>query len=686
MTIDIFEEWCKKIDMMPLTGDALQQKVERLILTDGKDCIRPYVMMRLLIAMKVSQIYDHKSYKEGIEVIEVLLYFGCLQKSKRLVPFSEVERWRQAIGYLKYMRYRTPQGNFMPSPDLADLYLSAYNILKPCNTKLSCHISGYETNNHDNKCFDIQIRGIEKICKTIEDNVREIGGKRFIETLLSKLSYDDAIGRFLLVHAGINRPKPEIELEIPYGWILNLGMKYINLEGKKDDKLTKQTIRLMQAVGFVYTPVQRLSIWDDVFARYQDPLLLLGDLIVRHSIFSLQQSSVAFVKSFVHFLKDRVGELLKREKIALPFSLDDYIVMMEEEMSLSRPHQFVYISKHRFCKGLANSSRLALINEVSLRANAVNKDFAQIDDFANSNCQDHPFLEKSNCVLILPTSIGTYGWIESLLRIVRCRYPDIDKKVGSFVEEYVKEQFAQKDISNICGKYKVKIDGKTIDGECDHVVESSNNLLFIEDKKKPLTRFAQKGILYQVIIDIGGIFLNSQQQCMTHAAALSKAGMLLLNDYGTTNELRWKGKNLHLITLSLQDYGPIQSGVLLENLLRCFIGHEVHIDFSSLPSTMFNKKERDEIKSKLDELNRHIRKMTNAYKNLCNIKRWHAGVFTSHFFSLEQMFFIINNAKGNEDFCTAIERIGQVTFGTQDFFTEWRKLNKTSKKNKLWIY
>lgn len=76
-------------------------------------------------------------------------------------------------------------------------------------------------------------------------------------------------------------------------------------------------------------------------------------------------------------------------------------------------------------------------------------------------------------IYAMPATIGSWGWFEALLTVVRNqekddKQKDIDKEVGKLIEYYINEKLDEKGITHCCGDYI-----PPAEGEADLVVEST---------------------------------------------------------------------------------------------------------------------------------------------------------------------------------------------------------------------
>lgn len=104
--------------------------------------------------------------------------------------------------------------------------------------------------------------------------------------------------------------------------------------------------------------------------------------------------------------------------------------------------------------------------------------------------------------------------------------------------------------------------------ERDAGVETDQYVIFLEIKKKPLTRRAQAGSDAHVLLDLANSLLAAQVQAGWHEVRSQKQGFIELSHAGTKTRLELKGRNVERIAVSLMQFGGFQDRVLLKQFLE----------------------------------------------------------------------------------------------------------------------
>lgn len=165
--------------------------------------------------------------------------------------------------------------------------------------------------------------------------VRECGGRRFINKLLSQLEYLEPEGRFLTDMNG-NSPNPkDVVIVKPYNYLINLALANINADGGSNseaEKAFKDALSLATDFCFLKFPVQSFgNVWGDIFHRDRDTVAFFKDLVCKESIFGLTQHSAWFTKMFcerILMYMRNTGRMLENG-----YSFDEYERLMNYVLS-----------------------------------------------------------------------------------------------------------------------------------------------------------------------------------------------------------------------------------------------------------------------------------------------------------------------------------------------------------------
>jgi hypothetical protein len=111
------------------------------------------------------------------------------------------------------------------------------------------------------------------------------------------------------------------------------------------------------------------------------------------------------------------------------------------------------------------------------------------------------------------------------------------------------------------------------DLECDAAFESDEAIVFVEAKKKGLTRRSLSGEPEKILLDISASILAAHAQVARHELALRSNGSLTFND-GCV--LALNGRKVIRIALTLLDLGSFQDKTVLGKMIHRLMGARLH--------------------------------------------------------------------------------------------------------------
>jgi len=266
---------------------------------------------------------------------------------------------------------------------------------------------------------------------------------------------------------------------------------------------------------------------------------------------------------------------------------------------------------------------------------------------------------------MLDRSLCALPCLEAVLGVLRTSHKDFDDRLGTPIETFVREQFAAHNVPTLTGNYRV--DGE--EGECDIVVETSEAIIFLEIKKKPLTRRAQAGSDAHVLLDLANSLLAAQVQAGWHEVRLRKHGFLELDDRGVRTRLDLRGRAIERIAVSLMQFGGFQDRVLLKQ----FLEGTLHADFS------VNEPSLQNAFAKFNGLLRELREQVNQL---------HPGEATLNqpffhcwFLSVPQLLVLFDDVESPDALKQALWKTRSLVTGSADFYYDFAWMQRAAESN-----
>jgi hypothetical protein len=277
-------------------------------------------------------------------------------------------------------------------------------------------------------------------------------------------------------------------------------------------------------------------------------------------------------------------------------------------------------------------------------------------DRAGANFAERPLLLLGDDrYLLLSHSACSPAFIEALL--TRLRIAGIDSDVGYAVEEFLRSELASRNIDIKFGEYSV---GKTR-GQCDIVIETDRRVIFVEIKKKALTRAARSGFDVAVLTDMVDSMLHATLQSGWHELHLRTHQRLTLEAPHTRQTVELRGRDIERMAISLADYGGLQDRLVVKEVLRS----QLLTQYASNSPEFADKIAK--VNKKVDELKRLNEQL---YILQGKPERWQP-FFGCWFLSVPQFLLMLDHVKGAEGFAQELQRTRSFTLGSHDFCYEY---------------
>jgi hypothetical protein len=275
-----------------------------------------------------------------------------------------------------------------------------------------------------------------------------------------------------------------------------------------------------------------------------------------------------------------------------------------------------------------------------------------------------PFVNiGSDKLFLINSSICAMSVYEALSYRIRDNVSNFEEKMGDQFEKYVKYLLSQKNISFQAGKYK------NGGGECDIIVETDKKILFIEIKKKTLTRIAKSGEDVQIFIDLSKSLLDSSIQLNRHEIILHDNTKLELEKY----TLQSNKRDVEKMTLILHDYGTLHDYSICDQILR-------NIEIGGYD--VYNQKYKNEF----EKINIKSKKLR---EQITYINSWKKNNISPHFnykfLCLSQFLIMLEESFSNESLLENYLKIKHTILYNHDFYSLYayvNKLREVSNENK----
>lgn len=533
--------------------------------------------------------------------------------------------------------------------------------------------AGYQISRSGNRLyFDATVE--DKVARQLETLVMKMGGMNVARRIFQKISslYDAEQERYHVV------PRPQTtgggHAQIPFGYLLQLAIKHIS--GNKPYNNTDEIWNIMCSLATDYAAMF------DVQPYYPNIMSLPQDMLIRHlqelalydTLFRLPQlRATDFSNIASGLLRDVAGS----RTYGKGWTFDEALAVCNAVLSFSVGHRGPVLIKNRLikkaCAHIDSHTVQSIIDDVLTHpASGANQNFTKPSDAPTdeSRSSGHNFFTRpllrhnSSCVILLDRSVSAPAFLEALMSPLRAANPSqFDSALGRKIEEFLCNELIARHIPTLSGNYQTT-DGE---GECDVIIESENVILFLEIKKKPLTRRARSGSDVHIVIDLAQSLLAAQLQAGWHEIRLRRDGYLDLWHQGNKTRVEIKDRQIERIAVSLLDFGSFQDRVLLERFLSATARIKLNpIDASLQP--MF-----DTLNASLDELRTQMTMLARLSDQRPFFNCW--------FLSLPQLLIILDRVDGPEDFKKALWKTRHIITGSNDLYYDFYRMSQISVKN-----
>ncbi len=505
----------------------------------------------------------------------------------------------------------------------------------------------------------------------IERHIAAIGGINVARRLLKQITsiYDETMGRYHIVpaismSANGDQPKPQI----PIGYILQLAVKH--LEAREPEPTHGGHWQRLIDLSTAYAAVI------DVQPYYP---AIWGTMDAKALLKYLQEQ--ALYDSMFRFLQLRASDVLKICRGALSFLDQDeanpggwtlrqaFEVIRHLNDTRRDARGPVIVDERDVRRALSHTPRGAIIaimrDVLSHPPEGPNRQFSLPTDAptAEDKAKGADFYLKplirrpGNRYLILDRSMCGWGYLEALLTALRPHYPKLDDKVGIEMESFVERELLSHGVDVFSGKYE-----SGGNGECDIVVPTPDALIFMELKKKTLTRLARAGSDAELLIDLAESLLKAHAQAGWHELRITNAGFLDLQHDEEARRLSLDGREIEKIALGMLDFGSFQDRTALFQFLEATL----NVNFGS------SNRAYDEKFKKMNKSLEEIREQINAK---------HAGqakvrqpFFNCWFMSIPQLLIMLDNVSDPASFKTELWSCRHIVTGASDLYYELSKM------------
>jgi hypothetical protein len=513
----------------------------------------------------------------------------------------------------------------------------------------------------------LEKRADRSLRRKIEKLITQVGAVQVITRIFREISpfYDQDLQRYHLVpHMSVlGGGTPQV----PWGYLLQLAVKHVNAdshEGRRE--FNEYWPKLLNLVTCYAAVVDVQPYYPPALRTFDSHSLIdfFREQALYDSMFRFPQLRASDILrlcrgalSFIDFAEQTpAGWTLNQAFELISFMIDPIrdvrgpIAMAESEFRRALPH-------------LPESTLTLLLRDVFAHPiEGPNQRFSHPTDAPTLgdrlNGPDFylkPLVRRpDNSYLIADRSACGWGYLEALLSALRPYDKQFDDKVGLAIEGFLHQKLLSHGVPTVSGDYDVT----DAHGECDVVAETPQTVIFMELKKKTLTRRARAGVDADLLLDLAGSLLAALAQAGWHEVRLSKLGSLQLVRNGNSQMLSLDERSIEKIAVGMMDFGSFQDRPMLEK----FMETTLNLTFGS-PDPLYDKKFRA-----INDALQEIRDQYNlAHQGGAEIRQ---PFFNCWFVSVPQLLVLLDVVTDADSFRKALWSCRHMTTGTSDLYFE----------------
>lgn len=485
-----------------------------------------------------------------------------------------------------------------------------------------------------------------------------VGGEGILEKVFSNLEslYHQPFGRYLFgrkVSTGIARVFPAV----PWGYLIALGVKHLPAQKAANSEHDfEQLVHLIRDLITVFE-IQPYSIWSNLLFGPDRLMSLLQETVLYDNLIAVQQISGRHAKLILGSL---TKPFMNAGHVSYRVRLKDATKLALAAIDLSHTKRQTSVTADDLAKasGLrkdivetALSDVLAFGEGVSNRTLSFPPSSAEIDSSFK------PLFKRGKSYRLLPRSLTALGAMNAVLNMIS-RPNDVfdkalDQKLGEILEDFIRTRIRAARVPVHTGD--IQSDNRELLGECDALIDTPKGIFIFEVKKKGLTRKAMAGRGADLLVDLAQSLMKAHEQAYKAETHLVKHGEITLKDkQGQEVTVALDGREIEKASISLTDFGGLQSRSILQRILDAAIRIEVNAD-----------NERDN--KRLEDW----RKTVAALRGYVIEEKPDRPFFNSIFLSVPQILTLLERIEDADEFFDEVTRGRSVVYGLQDFYSEY---------------
>ena len=500
-----------------------------------------------------------------------------------------------------------------------------------------------------------------RIAERIESHIRNAGGLEMAAYLFHSLRprYDSTQERYHTARrTGTDGRKGGPSAPVAY--LLNLCAKSTSVSPAKapfagTDAKDAFSVATAYAATFDLEPY---NTFETLFHSGSTLPHFLQEIAVYDGMFNLVQARPSAVEKILRGLFDWFDDATASRELG--WTIGQAALVARAILKISRdvhgPFVFTRDNLAAWMPGLPPPALAAILRIFSHQIGTANREYRFPHEQTKVDFWFKPLIEQSpGRYVLMDRAWCAPAFYEAVVSAIREKNPDPDREIGLALEKFAKAELVERGVRVVSGN--CSIDGE--DGQCDAVVETMDHIIFIEMKKKSLTRPSRSGNTADLFYDLSESLLAAQHQIGKHEFLLYRHGALDLRGDGETHRLERNGRAVERVVLILHDFGAMQDRTVLSQVLETVMTCRMGTADPAYAAKIGRVQKNGE-----DLLKQHneLAKLRPEPKGPAFMNCW--------FLSLNQLLVILEGVSSNDSFQKSLFTTRHIVMGSLDFYFE----------------
>lgn len=542
-----------------------------------------------------------------------------------------------------------------------------------CSAAVELQGKGYQIIMHKDGRPLLSSDSESQLFRRLDYLMEKIGGRKALQLLwcgddkfpqvvpLSSNIRSHARWPFYRIWAADVEFKNQFEQLFPYNYWLNLAAKHFGSSGNASEADISECVDLILAYSrFVNViPDAMKTAFDVTHPKQFIPAL---QKIANYShLYKIDQMRMKDAVEIIEFCSRGYYSKRVRGSVALSHVVCVLKVLMRMLEGKRGLQKFTVLEICSKVGGLRTEIIKTVLDLFSAKGGVPNQAYMNPNDPNGYDLYRNPIIRDGDDYFVVDPSIAAAGLLSAFIYSNFFGAEPEDRKIGSLVEEMVRDKFQTKGLNPKTGFFGVR--GGTQDAyESDVVLTDSSSIIAVEIKKKSMKEDSRCGNSLQLMRDLAAGLLDDVKQARRCLGELARHHSLDLhknrNDQVPIHSLCYRGsEKLTIVAMPLFDYDAFQTPAFARSFFHeC--GESIDVRFTGdgpAPT-------EDDIAS-CKRLNKSLEQYQKVAKDYPDMRDIPVAVI-----SVPQMMCLLDEVKSDKDFHKIVCSLPHVDFGSFDIY------------------